>query len=81
MVEITSRNASVSYTLSTPSDSIVVRSTPQPVSMLGRGSGSRLPPSSMLYCMNTRFQNSRKRSQSQPGAQSARSQPWSAPRS
>ncbi len=78
---ITPAKMSVSNTVSVPCTSAATRSTPEPVSMLGRGSGSNLPPSSMLYCMKTRFQNSRKRSQSQPGAHSGRPQPSRSPRS
>ena len=52
-----------------------MRSMPMPVSMLGLGSGVSRPASSISYCTNTRFQYSRKRSQSQPGAQSGSSQP------
>ena len=52
-----------------------------PVSMLGRGSAVRVPSAAWSYCMNTRFQISRKRSQShlpmpQSGPQ-AMSAPWS----
>ena len=78
---MTSPNASVRYALSTPWASMVTRSSPAPVSMLGRGSGSSDPSSSMLYCMNTRFQNSMNRSQSQSGPHSALPQPNSGPRS
>ena len=41
-----------------------MRSSPMPVSIEGRGSGTRLPPSCCSYCMNTRFQISMKRSPS-----------------
>ncbi|OQC26079.1 MAG: hypothetical protein BWX71_01585 [Deltaproteobacteria bacterium ADurb.Bin072] len=41
-----------------------MRSRPIPVSMLGAGSGVRVPAESRLNCMNTRFQISRYRSQS-----------------
>ena len=39
-----------------------MRSRPAPVSIDGLGSGVRLPSGAWSYCMNTRFQNSRKRS-------------------
>ena len=41
-----------------------MRSRPMPVSMDGRGRGTREPSGSCSNCMNTRFQISRKRSQS-----------------
>ena len=81
ITSIRSPKASVRYTLSTPAASIVTRSRPAPVSMLGSGSGSSDPSSSMLYCMNTRFQNSMNRSHSQSGPQSGRPQANSGPRS
>ncbi len=65
----------------TPWQTAVMRSSPMPVSMLGRGRGTMLPFSSRSYCMNTRFQISRNRSQShlpmpQLGPQ-LMSSPWS----
>ena len=39
-----------------------MRSSPAPVSIDGLGSGVRVPSGAWLYCMNTRFQNSMKRS-------------------
>ena len=41
-----------------------MRSRPRPVSIDGFGSSVRLPSGAWLYCMNTRFQNSMKRSPS-----------------
>ncbi len=74
-------NRSVSKTVTTPWVRAAMRSRPMPVSMLGRGSGVSDPPSSMSYWGKTRFQYSRKRSQSQPGAHSGRPQPTSGPMS
>ncbi|KZC02996.1 hypothetical protein AU375_00709 [Methylobacterium radiotolerans] len=57
-----------------------MRSRPMPVSIDGRGSGFRTPGSSCSYCMNTRFQNSRKRSPSssgEPGGPPCSAGPWS----
>ena len=56
-----------------------MRSRPMPVSMFFFGSGANDPSSCPSYCVNTRFQYSRNRSQSQPGAQSGLPQPNSSP--
>ena len=50
-----------------------------PVSMFCFGSGVSEPSACSSNSMNTRFQNSRKRSHSQPGAHSGRPQPVPAP--
>ena len=44
-----------------------MRSRPMPVSIEGRGNGTRSPGAICSYCMNTRFQNSRNRSPSSSG--------------
>ncbi len=72
---------SQSKLLNFPCRTAATRSSPIPVSMEGFGNGVIAPDSSRLNCMNTRFHSSRKRSQSQPTAQSGRSQPCSGPRS
>ena len=59
----------------------LMRSRPMPVSRLRCGSSGMEPSSWRSNCVNTRFQYSRKRSQSQPGAQSGRPQPTSSPMS
>jgi len=51
----------------TPCITVAKRSSPMPVSIDGRGSGSRRPPANCSYCMNTRFQISTKRSPSLVG--------------
>jgi hypothetical protein len=51
-------NASVSKTVSTPSTTASIRSSPMPVSMFLFGRSTIEPSASRLYCMNTRFQNS-----------------------
>ena len=56
-----------------------MRSSPMPVSMFCFGSGVIVPSSARSYCMKTRFQYSRNRSQSQPGAQSGCPHPTSGP--
>ena len=56
-----------------------MRSSPMPVSMFFFGNGSRVPSSWPSYWVNTQFQYSRNRSQSQPGAQSGLPQPNSGP--
>ena len=56
-----------------------MRSRPMPVSMFFFGRGTNVPSSCPSYWVNTRFQYSRKRSQSQPGAQSGLPQPKSSP--
>ncbi len=61
------RNRSVSNTLSTPCMMQAMRSRPMPVSIEGRGSATRSSFVTCSYCMNTRFQNSRKRSPSSSG--------------
>src|SRR6476646_6732799 len=43
-----------------------MRSSPAPVSTDGRGSGTSVPSGCLSYCMKTRFQNSMKRSLSEP---------------
>ena len=55
-------NRSVANTDSTPFEIDRMRSKPAPVSMFFWGSSSHRPPGPRSYCMNTRFQNSTKRS-------------------
>ena len=57
-----------------------MRSRPMPVSIEGLGRLTRSPGPRCSYCMNTRFQNSRKRSPSWsalPGGPPATLSPWS----
>jgi len=54
-------------------------SNPRPVSIDGLGKGVIFPEASRSNCMNTRFQSSRNRSQSHPGAHSGLPQPTSGP--
>ena len=57
-----------------------MRSRPMPVSIEGRGSGTRVPGATWSYCMKTRFQNSRNRSPSSsalPGGPPNTVSPWS----
>lgn len=56
-----------------------MRSSPMPVSMFFFGNGTKVPSSWPSYWVNTQFQYSRKRSQSQPGLQSGLPQPTSGP--
>ncbi len=57
-------NRSVSKLEYTPWHTAAMRSSPMPVSMEGLGSAVRVPSAAWSYCMNTRFQISRYRSQS-----------------
>ena len=64
----------------TPCRMAVMRSSPMPVSIDGLGRSTRSPGPRCSYCMNTRFQNSRKRSPSWsalPGGPPATLSPWS----
>ncbi len=61
-VSIMGTKRSVAKMESTPWSTGRIRSSPAPVSMLGRGRGSVEPSSLRLYCMNTRFQISTNRS-------------------
>ena len=61
-LSMSGRIRSVSHSESTPCSTVSTRSRPAPVSIDGLGSGVSVPVSSRSYCMNTRFQNSRKRS-------------------
>jgi len=61
-VSMSGASRSVSHTESTPCTSVRMRSKPAPVSIDGRGSRVREPSLAWLYCMKTRFQNSRNRS-------------------
>ena len=72
---------SVSKLLSLFCNTDAKRSKPAPVSMFFLANGSYVPSAVRLNCVNTRFQISRKRSQSQPGAQFGSSQPRSGPKS
>ena len=76
---ISGANWSVSNTDCVPCRIDAMRLRPMPVSMFCAGSGVSTPSGSWSYCMNTRFQYSRKRSFSPPGRSS--SLPNSSPRS
>ena len=52
----------MSQTESTPCSTAAMRSSPAPVSMLGLGSGVRVPSAAWSNCMKTRFQISTNRS-------------------
>ncbi len=74
------RNRSVSKTLVCPCSTVVMRSSPMPVSIEGLGRGLRAPSDCWSNCMNTRFQISTKRSPSSsgdPGGPPAIAGPWS----
>jgi hypothetical protein len=62
LVQDEPREEYVSYTEAAPCDTIISRSSPMPVSTLGRGSGTRLPSSSRRYRMVTWFYSSSQRS-------------------
>ena len=77
--EIIAENISVSKFVFLCCMTAVILSSPIPVSMLGFGRGASAPDSSLLYCMKTRFHNSRYLSHSHPTLQSDLPQPKSSP--
>src|SRR5208283_663658 len=79
MAEMIGVKRSVSKLFLLPCKTAVILSSPMPVSILGLGRGVRVPNSSRLNCMNTRFQSSKYLSQSHPTPQSVFPHPTSSP--